>query len=118
MRRTPTARQPIREDVVRNIPIADRKDWVINQRPVAPAPRPSKLRDWLATLPIVLLVPALVLPLVMTAAAGVSLKAVPGSASPGQRVAVVGDGFDSGESGSLIWADPDVDVKTLTADDI
>jgi hypothetical protein len=67
---------------VRNIAIADRKDWVINQRPEPPAPRPSKLRDWLATLPIILLVPALILPLVMTESLPTTLLPANRSRSP------------------------------------
>jgi hypothetical protein len=88
---------------VRNIAIADRKDWVTS-RPPAPPPRRSPLRDWLATIPILLLVPALILPWLGTSAAGPTLRARDGTdAVVGQRLVVDGLGFDGSEQGRLVW---------------
>ena len=91
---------------MRNIRIADRKDWVFSHpEPPPPPSRWSKHRDILATLPIILLIPALILPFVMTAAATPSLEMTPDAPTPGQRIVIVGTGFDSRETGLLVWPD-------------
>src|SRR5262245_51510564 len=70
------ARPERRESIVRNIRVADRSDWVTSQPPAPAAGVPANRRRWrdvIATLPILLLVPALV------------MIAVPASASPSGR---------------------------------
>ena len=89
---------------MRNIAIADRKDWVF-EHPAPPPPprRPSRLRDALATLPILLLIPALVIPMVMTSAGGPKLKVRPEAPAVGQRMTISGSGFERREKGRLVW---------------
>jgi outer membrane biosynthesis protein TonB len=100
---------------VRNIAIADRKDWVTS-RPPAPPPRRSPLRDWLATIPILLLVPALILPSLDTSAAGPTLRARDGAdAVAGQRLVIDGLGFDGTEQGRLVWQADSETVAEYTA---
>jgi hypothetical protein len=100
---------------VRNIAIADRKDWVTS-RPPAPPPRRSPLRDWLATIPILLLVPALILPSLGTSAAGPTLRARDGTdAVAGQRLVIDGLGFDGSEQGRLVWQSDTESVAEYTA---
>ncbi len=93
---------------MRNIAIADRKDWVFSH-PVAPPPPtpPSRLRDVLATLPILLLIPALVVPFLFTSAAGPELRIKPADPVAGQRIVIGGTGFDRRESGTIMWVDDD-----------
>jgi hypothetical protein len=47
---------------VRNIRVADRSEWIVNQPPAAPRRRQSRVATWLATFVMLLLVPALVIP--------------------------------------------------------
>jgi beta-glucanase (GH16 family) len=90
---------------VRNIRIADPSDRVFQGQPAAPKP-PSRVRDALATLPLVLLVPALVLTLYpVMAAAGPTLTATPSPTEAGARISVRGEGFAAGQRGSLILDD-------------
>lgn len=95
---------------MRNIAIADREDWVFAQpaRPPSSTPR-SKLRDALATLPIVLLIPALIVPVVTAAAGGPRISLTPDEVVAGGRVSVMGSGFEPGETGHLVWASEDDD---------
>jgi len=61
-----------------------------------------RLRDWIATVPILLLVPALLFPFLATLAGGPSLG-VSGAATPGQYVTVNGNGFTAGMRVQLQW---------------
>ena len=80
--------------------------WV-DERPT-PTPAvfhgPRRLRDWIATIPIVLLVPALLVPFLpaMATTAGPSLS-VPGPVTAGATVAVTANGFTSGTMLQLQW---------------
>lgn len=95
---------------MRNVAIADRRDWVFSHPapPRPPSPR-SKLRDALATLPIILLIPALIVPVVSTAASGPRISLTPDEAVPGQRISVMGTGFEPGETGRIVWASDEDD---------
>ena len=91
---------------MRNIRIAERGDRTVD----APSPvrRPTgrmhgRLRNWAATLPILLLVPALAVPFVGTEAAGPSLTANPGSATPGQVLKIAGTRFARNLPGTIDW---------------
>jgi parallel beta-helix repeat protein len=91
---------------MRNIRIAPREDWVTNQ-PRASRQTPVRRRatDWLATGIIGLLLPALMLPFLTTAAAEApapSIAVEPGSALPGANVVVTGTGFGRNEDGSIV----------------
>ena len=103
---------------MRNIAIADRKDWVFSH-PVAPPPPtpPSRLRDMLATLPILFLIPALVVPFLFTSAAGPALRIKPTEPVAGQRIVIGGTGFDRHESGTIVWVDDSdrTEVATYSA---
>ncbi len=91
---------------MRNIAIADRRDWVFEapkpQPPRGPAPR-QRLRNVLATLPILLLIPALLLPFVGVLAAGPRLTVTPHSPVANKNVKVVGAGFDPGVTVVVRW---------------
>jgi hypothetical protein len=91
---------------VRNIQIAEGRGRT-SQVPTPGGPRSARgrLRDWLATLPILLLVPALVFPLMTTEAAGPSLAVTPASVSPGQAITVSGAKFEKKQPGSITWDD-------------
>ncbi|MDH5243734.1 MAG: hypothetical protein OEX05_07360, partial [Chloroflexota bacterium] len=92
---------------MRNIAIADRKDWVFDAPKPPQAPRPpdrrSRLRDWLATVPIILLIPVLLLPFAAATAGTPSLDATPSSVTAGARLVVKGSSFERGEQGTLVW---------------
>jgi len=94
---------------VRNIRIAPPEDRI---PPAAARPRreePGRLTTTLATLPIVLLLPALVVAWFPAAAAdGPSLSASPSPASVGERLVVVGTGFGPRGSVQLSWDGSDV----------
>ena len=91
---------------MRNIRIADRSDRVVaasaSGRPPL-SPRRRSVRDWLATLPILLLVPALAVPFAGAEAAGPSLTVTPASIAPGDTVDVTGTRFLRLQSGSITW---------------
>src|SRR5919197_1120365 len=59
-------------------------------------------RDWIATLPILLLVPAIVIPLLVIQAATPTLT-VAGTATPGHDVTVSGSNFDPGTKVRISW---------------
>ena len=98
----------------------DGEKWVSEARP-APAPGPirhRRVRDWFATLPIVLLVPALMLPLVVTQAAPpsgnnataspVALDVEPvisldGQMAPGTTFRVKGASFAPMSNAAILW---------------
>ena len=70
-----------------------------------PAPTPARrrrLRDWAATLPILLLVPALALPLVSAGASSASLG-VAGSAVANGQLSVTGQSFPGRDWVQLAW---------------
>ncbi|HEX5590135.1 MAG TPA: glycosyl hydrolase family 28-related protein, partial [Candidatus Limnocylindrales bacterium] len=78
-----------------------------DERPVRPAlrahsTRARRLRDWLATIPIILLVPALIIPMVPVGARSATLT-VDGIAVAGGQISVVGMGFPGRESIQLAW---------------
>ena len=87
---------------MRNIAVADRKDWVFEHPAPPPPPRSTKVRDMLATIPIVLLVPALLFPMLMTFAATPTLRIRPDAPTPGAQVTIVGEGFDRRMRGRLL----------------
>jgi hypothetical protein len=61
-----------------------------------------RVRDWIATLPVVLLVPALVIPFLILRAATPTL-AVSGTPAPGHDLKVNGSNFDPGAKVRLSW---------------
>jgi hypothetical protein len=75
--------------------------------PIAPPPVPprrgrARLADWIATIPVLLLVPALLLAGAWTIAFSTSLR-VTGEPFPGSTVVVTGQEFPAGASGQLRW---------------
>ncbi len=100
---------------MRNIAIADRKDRVSDPTPQARPPRRSKLRDRLATIPILLLVPALIVPMLITSAASPTLRVTPEEPTPGQDVTVKGVGFERRMDGALLTDDDD-EIATFRTD--
>jgi hypothetical protein len=68
--------------IVRNIRVADRADWVANRRPDPTAHRHPRVRDLIATLPIALLIPAVLLIGFAATAASPSLNPARLSARP------------------------------------
>jgi outer membrane biosynthesis protein TonB len=84
----------------------DGSNWV-EPRPAVPTPpaaphRHRRLRDWLATLPILLLVPALIIPTLATSAGSASLS-VSGVPVAGGQVMVTGHNFPKREWIQLRW---------------
>ena len=103
---------------MRNIRIADRKDWVFEAPPpVQPPSTPSRSKDWLATLPILLLVPVLMFPFMAISAGGPTLEVNGGSVSPGSKVSVKGRDFSAGEAGIVAWQDDAEALGEYTASD-
>ncbi len=100
---------------MRNIAIADRRDRVSDPTPSARPPRHSMLRDRLATLPILLLGPALIVPMLITSAASPTLRVTPEEPAPGQDVTVKGVGFDRRMDGALLTDDDD-EIATFRTD--
>lgn len=87
---------------MRSIRIADPNGRRFAPPPAPPqADPPLRLRDLLATIPILLLIPAILFPLITAPAATAQLQASPGAVSPGTRVTITGTGFASGERGQL-----------------
>src|SRR5437870_1607784 len=85
----------------KSLPLAARG----SSRPPAPnraVETKGSRRDWLATLPIVVLVPALVFPIVSTLGAGPSL-AVSGQTVAGSSVTLVGAAFTPHDWVQLAW---------------
>ena len=73
--------------------------------PAAPRPAgppPDRLRDWLATAPIIVMVILLVLPLATASAAAPSL-AVHGAATPGASIEVTGSDFTASSRTQILW---------------
>ncbi|MEO5986120.1 MAG: hypothetical protein ABIW50_02055 [Candidatus Limnocylindria bacterium] len=82
---------------VRATPRAERPS---RQRP--PSPKSSRTRDWALTLPIVLLVPIIMVPLIALAG-GPQLSVGAGGIQPGGRVVVTGTNLDRKEYVELSW---------------
>ncbi len=103
---------------MRNIAIADRKDWVFSHPTPRPRPaRSSKLRDALATVPILLLGPALLVPILITSAATPTLRVRPADPNPGAEITITGGGFVAGTTvtfGATPAPATIVDPATLT----
>jgi hypothetical protein len=72
--------------------------------PAAPRSRRRSLRDWLATIPLIVLLPALVSPFVAARAGSASLTAV-GVGVAGGQLSVTGQGFLQREWNQLRWDD-------------
>ena len=78
--------------------------WVTDF-PAPPTPQRRRLRDWLATIPIILLLPALLSPFMSTGAASAPELTVHGSAVPGGTIRVTGEGFPDRTRIQLEWND-------------
>ena len=76
------------------------KGLVVRSRP--PGSR-NRLRSWLATIPILFLVPALLAPFLATNAASPVITLSPNAAPAGTSIKVTGSNFPRGASGSLSW---------------
>lgn len=63
--------------------------------------RRLSIADYLASLVVLLLLPALFIPMIMTAGAQAELGLAAGTVAPGQRVTIVGEGFTPKSSGTL-----------------
>ena len=100
---------------MRNIAVADRKDWVFEHPAPPPPPRSTKVRDILATIPILLLVPALLFPMFMTFAATPTLRIRPDAPTPGAQVTIVGEGFDRRMRGRLLSGEDRAELAKFTA---
>jgi len=79
--------------------------WV-DERPTAPTvskqPRRGKIREWLLTLPIVLLIPVLLLPTLSAGAASATLEFT-GLPTPGATLSITGSAFPEREWVQLSW---------------
>ncbi len=100
---------------MRNIAVADRKDWVFEHPAPPPPPRSTKVRDTLATIPILLLVPALIFPMFMTFAATPTVRIRPDTPTPGAAVTIVGENFDRRMQGRLLVAEDKEELAAFTA---
>ncbi len=78
--------------------------------PAAPPPPPHRMRDLLATLPILLLVVVLVVPFVPAAASTPSLSA-PTTADGGDTIRVTGSGFPKGQRIEFAFDDVVLEVS-------
>jgi hypothetical protein len=78
--------------------------WATPPRtPTEPTRRKAlSLADRVATLIVILLVPALLVPVIMTAAAGPRLSVTAGTVAPGQRVTVEGERFTARSRGWIV----------------
>ena len=75
------------------------------------------MRDWLATLPIVLLVPALVVPLVAAmAGGGAYLRLSTRDLVAGGSLQVAGGGLSGVSGATLAWDDPDHTLARISPD--
>ena len=101
---------------MRNIAIADRRDWVFEAPKPEPARGPApkrRVRNLLATLPILLLIPALLLPFMSTLAVGPRLTVVPRQPVAGKMLKVTAAGFQPGVVIVVRWnGTPMVRIKT------
>jgi hypothetical protein len=102
----------------------DGQRWIPDERPTgrrAPAQsRPRRLRDWLATIPVALLVPMLLVPMLLVEAGhsgsggGSPVLQLRGSVSPGSSAKLVGTGFAPSARAAILWDSSAVlgDLKT------
>jgi hypothetical protein len=86
---------------MRNIRIADPGDRISAKRP--PPERRSRLVDWIATLPLIALLPALMLIASVTSGSEASMATSPATTTAGGRVTINGTGFPRAERGYLAW---------------
>ena len=87
---------------MRNIRVADQSEWIVDLPSPVPRRPHSRTASWLATLVMMLLVPALLLPLAGALAASSTISASPQPVAPGQTVTVSGSGLVKSSSGSLV----------------
>lgn len=105
---------------MRNIRVAQRTEG--SQEPLRSRNRPARprngwdrVRDWLATLPVVILPILLVLAFTRANAAGPQLELSPQEAGVGGTITVRGSSFDPGERGALAWNGVLIDGATYHA---
>ena len=79
-----------------------------------PTPTRSRLRDVLATIPIVLLVPAVIWPLLTAQARSPSLE-IQGQAVAEEEIVILARGFRSSDRVQLLWNQPEETVAWVTA---
>ena len=95
----------------------DGSQWT-DDRPVSSAPTPagkkprSRLSDWLATLPIIVLVPVLIVPLMAVGASSASLR-VSGSPIAGAQLDVIGQNFSGRDWIQLSWDGSTAGMPTI-----
>jgi len=82
---------------------------------VRPRGRWDRVRDWLATIPVIVLPILLVLAFTRANAVGPQLVLTPSAAAPGATVTVQGMGLDPGERGVLAWDGALIDGATYHA---
>ena len=86
---------------MRNIRVADPRDRIAAPPPARTARR-AGLIDWLLTIPVVLLIPALVLVALPATAGGPTLLLTPSNPVAGSKVTVRGDGFAPAARGTIL----------------
>jgi hypothetical protein len=77
--------------------------WILDRQPSLPGVPRRRIRDWIATVIMVLSVFVLVYPGLPSEASGPSLSASPASARPGQFVRINGRGFVADATLQLTW---------------
>ena len=90
---------------MRNIRVADPRDRVlIDPKPPIPTRRSrgSRARDAILTIPIALLLPAIVLLSVPAAASGPALSATPTTIAAGTKVTFRAESFPAGSRGKIV----------------
>ncbi len=105
---------------MRNIRIADRQDWTANA-PTVKAPRRlwrhQRLANVAATLPIIVLVPALIIAsLPAFAGRQAALRLESALVVAGEEITIRGTGFPRSSSGVLTWDGEQADMPTFQAD--
>jgi hypothetical protein len=90
---------------MRNIRVADRSEWIRAEphRSTKPTSHGQRVVDWIATIPIITLLPALLLLLGPAAAAGPTLTVTPDHSVAGAEIRVSGVLFEKGERGVLAF---------------
>jgi hypothetical protein len=84
----------------------DGEHWVPEPGSTANQAQPARrrrLRDWLATLPILLLIPALLVPIAVTSASTNPRVTISGTPYPGASVKLIGRGFQPGGRVQASW---------------
>jgi methionine-rich copper-binding protein CopC len=95
---------------MRNIRVADPRDRVLPKPSPATPPRRSRgsrIRDAFLTVPIALLVPAILMLSVPAAAGGPTLSATPATTAAGATVTLRAEGFPVGSRGAIFLDDDD-----------